>query len=87
MPIYEYECKMCQKRFEKIQHINEPAPQCPDCGGEVRKCYSVPALMFKGSGFYITDYAKKTGSVASQTPVAKEGKKEVASPKKGGIVA
>jgi predicted nucleic acid-binding Zn ribbon protein len=43
--------------------------------------------MFKGSGFYITDYAKKTGSVASQTPVVKEGKKEVASSKKGGKVA
>lgn len=67
MPIYEYECNDCMKRFEKIQNLKDPLVSvCPFCGGAVHKCVSVPALQFKGSGFYITDYAKKKpGSVAS----------------------
>jgi putative FmdB family regulatory protein len=66
MPIYEYECQTCEKRFEKIQKLNDPSIEiCPSCGGSVRKCFSVPAISFKGKGFYVTDYAKKSkGAVA-----------------------
>ena len=67
MPLYEYECEACQKRFERIQKFSDPAIDvCPNCGkGPVRKLPSSPAIQFKGSGFYITDYAKKSSSEAS----------------------
>jgi putative FmdB family regulatory protein len=66
MPLYEYECESCQKRFERIQKFSDPTPDvCPHCGkGPVRKLLSSPAIQFKGSGFYITDYAKKSSSEA-----------------------
>ena len=67
MPLYEYECEACQKRFERIQKFSDPAIDvCPNCGkGPVKKLLSSPAIQFKGSGFYITDYAKKSSSEAS----------------------
>jgi len=67
MPLYEYECENCHKRFEKIQKFSDPpADVCPHCGkGPVKKLLSSPAIQFKGSGFYITDYAKKSSSEAS----------------------
>jgi putative FmdB family regulatory protein len=67
MPLYEYECEACQKRFERIQKFSDPQIDvCPNCGkGPVRKLPSSPAIQFKGSGFYITDYAKKSSSEAS----------------------
>ena len=66
MPLYEFECEACQKRFEKIQKFSDPTPDvCPHCGkGPVKKLLSSPAIQFKGSGFYITDYAKKSTSEA-----------------------
>ena len=66
MPLYEYECEACQKRFERIQKFSDPPVEvCPNCGkGPVRKLLSSPAIQFKGSGFYITDYAKKSTSEA-----------------------
>ena len=66
MPLYEFECEACKKRFERIQKFSDPNPEtCPSCGkGPVRKLPSSPAIQFKGSGFYITDYAKKTTSEA-----------------------
>ena len=62
MPLYEYECEACGKRFEKIQKYSDPLVDvCPNCGkGPVKKLLSSPAIQFKGSGFYITDYAKKS---------------------------
>src|SRR3954447_20807594 len=62
MPLYEYECDACGKRFERIQKYSDPlADTCAHCGkGPVRKLLSSPAIKFKGSGFYITDYAKKS---------------------------
>ena len=61
MPLYEYQCENCEHRFEKIQKFSDPPPDaCPKCGGPVRKLFSSPAIQFKGSGFYITDYAKKS---------------------------
>ncbi len=60
MPIYEYKCQQCQKKFEKIQKISEPpCKKCPSCGGKLKKLVSSPAIQFKGSGFYATDYAGK----------------------------
>jgi putative FmdB family regulatory protein len=66
MPLYEYECESCKKRFERIQKFSDPPVDvCPNCGkGPVRKLLSSPAIQFKGSGFYITDYAKKSSSEA-----------------------
>jgi len=67
MPLYEYECERCGHRFEKIQKFSDPLVEaCPVCGGPVRKLLSSPAIQFKGSGWYITDYAKKdTGGAAT----------------------
>ena len=70
MPLYEYECEACHHRFERIQKSYSDAPieTCPTCGkGPVRKLISSPAIQFKGSGWYITDYAKKSGTDAGQT--------------------
>jgi putative FmdB family regulatory protein len=66
MPLYEYQCKKCQHRFEKIQKFSDPhVKKCPKCGGPVEQLLSAPAVQFKGSGWYVTDYAKKSGSQAS----------------------
>ena len=66
MPLYEFECQACQTRFDRIQKYTDPNPDvCPTCGkGPIRKMPSSPAIQFKGSGFYITDYAKKSTSEA-----------------------
>jgi putative FmdB family regulatory protein len=62
MPLYEYQCDACGHRFEVIQKFSDPpAETCPVCGGAVRKLLSSPAIQFKGSGWYITDYARKGG--------------------------
>jgi len=83
MPLYEYQCEACQTRFERIQKYSDPPVEtCPNCGkGPVRKLISSPAIQFKGSGWYITDYAKKSspdgGSGAkSDTTEKKSDKKE-----------
>ena len=61
MPLYEYQCESCEHRFERIQKFSDPpADVCPVCGGPVKKLLSSPAIQFKGSGWYITDYAKKS---------------------------
>jgi putative FmdB family regulatory protein len=68
MPLYEYECDACQHRFEKIQKFSDPLVDvCPKCGGHVHKLFSSPAIQFKGTGWYITDYAKKSGTVESSS--------------------
>lgn len=65
MPLYEYQCKKCKHRFEKIQKFSDRAiKKCPECGGPVEKLTSLSAVQFKGSGWYKTDYATKS-SVAS----------------------
>ena len=73
MPLYEYECEACNQRFEVIQKYSDPSPDaCEKCGkGPVRRLMSSPAIQFKGSGFYITDYPKKGNSDA--TAAAKAG--------------
>jgi putative FmdB family regulatory protein len=63
MPLYEYECKKCAHRFEKILKFSDkPVRKCPECGGAVEQVISAPAVQFKGAGWYVTDYAKKGAS-------------------------
>lgn len=64
MPLYEYQCEACGSTFEKIQKFSDaPLEVCEKCGkGPVRKLISSPAIQFKGSGWYITDYARKSTS-------------------------
>jgi putative FmdB family regulatory protein len=68
MPLYEYQCGKCKHRFEKIQKFSDPGPDaCPACGeGPVVRLPSSPAIQFKGTGWYITDYAKKSGTDAGK---------------------
>src|SRR5438552_6707734 len=94
MPLYEYECDACRHRFEIIQKFSDPpVEKCPSCGGTVHKLQSAPAIQFKGSGFYITDYAKKEYTAAtkadsgspdaasSNKEAGKEGSKEASKDK------
>ena len=63
MPLYEYRCKACGHRFEKIQTFSAPdEKECPVCKGEVERLISAPAVRFSGSGFYSTDYPSKSSS-------------------------
>jgi putative FmdB family regulatory protein len=72
VPLYEYECDACGRRFEVIQKFSDaPVDVCKECGkGPVRRLFSSPAIQFKGSGWYITDYAKK-GTSDATTPAGK----------------
>ena len=72
MPLYEYECDACGRRFEIIEKFSDPPPEaCTECGkGPVHRLLSSPAIQFKGSGFYITDYAQKGKSDSSSTTSA-----------------
>ena len=69
MPLYEYECKKCHHRFEKIQSFSAPhTKKCPKCKGPIEQVITAPAVQFKGSGWYVTDYAKSNspgGSASS----------------------
>lgn len=70
MPLYEYQCQECGETHEVIQRISDPAYTiCPSCGGALKKLISSPAIQFKGSGFYITDYGKgNSGGAKSEAP-------------------
>jgi putative FmdB family regulatory protein len=78
MPLYEYQCKKCKHRFEKILKFSDkPIRKCPECGGPVEQLLSAPAVQFKGSGWYVTDYAKKGAAAhASSGPDSDSGTKE-----------
>jgi putative FmdB family regulatory protein len=68
MPLYEYLCKKCGHRFERIQKFSDKlVTKCPECGGKVEQVISAPAVQFKGSGWYVTDYAKKSSGAASES--------------------
>lgn len=68
MPIYEYQCNQCKQRHEVIQKISDaPLSHCPSCGGDMKKLMSSPAIQFKGSGFYKTDYASGSSSSSSSS--------------------
>ena len=93
MPIYEFQCLECGRRTERLQRFEDPPlAACPHCGGEVKKLISAPAVQFKGSGWYVTDYggrgkakggegkdekAEKTGEAAAG------GEKAASGPEKG----
>jgi len=89
MPLYEYECEACGRRFEVIRKFSDPPPDvCTLCGsGPVNRLPSSPAIQFKGSGFYITDYAKKgeTGqSGKTSTEKTQDAKSDAAAADKAG---
>jgi putative FmdB family regulatory protein len=67
MPLYEYECESCGQRTEALQRVDAPPlAECPHCAGRLRKLPSAPAFHLKGSGWYVTDYARKGGGDASK---------------------
>jgi len=75
MPLYEYQCKKCGHLFEKIQKFSDkPVKKCPECGGPVEQTISAPAVQFKGSGWYVTDYAKKSHTSSSSDSGSKDSK-------------
>ena len=82
MPLYEYQCRKCKHRFERIQLFSDPILKtCPECGGTVDQLLSAPAIRFKGSGWYQTDYARKGsgksgGERASEQPESAAEKPE-----------
>ena len=80
MPIYEYECEKCRHRFEKIQKFSDPPVEvCPKCGGAVHKMQSAPAFQFKGTGWYVTDYAKSKPDTKETKPTPEAAKSETKS--------
>ena len=89
LPLYEYECKKCRRRIEKIQKFSDPIlTVCESCGGKLERVISSPAFQFKGSGWYATDYAKKSpapagepSSAASSTTEKKDADKKDAGKK------
>ena len=80
MPIYEYKCHQCGEKFEVRQRISEePLKTHENCGGEVERLISAPALHFKGSGWYVTDYAKNGKSPSSSSSGQSDSKTETKS--------
>ena len=80
MPLYEYQCDKCAHRFEVIQKFSDaPIDVCPKCGGPVKKLLSSPAIQFKGTGWYITDYAKKGSDSSTTSSSSSETKTETKS--------
>jgi len=68
MPLYEYQCTKCKHRFERIRKFSDrPITKCPECGSKVEQLISAAAVQFKGSGWYVTDYAKKSSSGSSDS--------------------
>lgn len=85
MPLYEYKCRKCKSVLEVLQKINEPPlKKCPTCEGPLKKIISSSAIQFKGSGWYVTDYAKKKEPKMKEKPKEKpkSEKKEVVKKKK-----
>jgi putative FmdB family regulatory protein len=74
MPNYEYLCQKCGHRFEQIRKFSDKhLKKCPECGGVLEQVISAPAVQFKGSGWYVTDYAKKGSSSASSSSSSSDG--------------
>ena len=77
MPTYEYQCKKCNYRFEEFQNISEkPLSRCPQCGGRVQRLIGAGAgLLFRGSGFYVTDYRSESYKKAEKADKGETTKK------------
>ena len=74
MPIYEYLCQKCGHKFEKIQKFSDRLiKKCPECGGPVEQTITAPAVQFKGTGWYVTDYANKDGRDKSSSGSKESG--------------
>lgn len=85
MPLYEYRCSKCGSVFEVIQKVGEPPlKKCFKCGAAVQKVLSPPALQFKGSGWYVTDYAKKSASSPQKEETPKKSEPAEKTEKKDG---
>ena len=79
MPLYEYQCQQCGTRTEALQNFGAPPlTTCEACGGELKRLLSAPAVQFKGAGWYVTDYARKSGA-----PAKSEGKSDGAGKPEG----
>ena len=74
MPIYEYECPRCSLRFERKQSFNSGSHEvsCPECGGDVRRIFSVVPIVFKGSGFYSTDNGRSSSNSTIRSSADKD---------------
>jgi len=82
VPIYEYQCSDCGKCFERMQKITEePLSSCPFCSGTVKKLVSNCSFQLKGTGWYVTDYAKKDGANGKKKEKKKESSTETSTPK------
>ncbi len=83
MPIYEFECRKCGAHIEVFQKISDKPPvKCRKCGGRLERKVSAPAIQFKGSGWYVTDYASKaTKSEKSESEPSAESKSDKAEKK------
>jgi putative FmdB family regulatory protein len=69
LPLYEYACTQCGQHIEKIQKFSDPPlTRCEKCGGSLKRVLSSPAIQFKGSGWYVTDYARKSSTVTPDSP-------------------
>jgi putative FmdB family regulatory protein len=78
MPIYEYECEQCGVRFEKLQRMTDSSlTECPECSGHVHRVMQPVGVIFKGSGFYVTDHKGKS---STGIPAKKEEESKPASP-------
>lgn len=85
MPIYEYECKKCKAHIELFQKISDKPPtKCRKCGGRLEKVLSAPAIQFKGSGWYVTDYAGKATKGEKAESESSSGEKKTDSKAKEG---
>jgi putative FmdB family regulatory protein len=86
MPLYEYQCKKCGHRFERIQKFSDaPVRKCPECGGAVERLISAPTVQFKGTGWYVTDYAHKSSGRSgdgSTSAESSESAEKAAKPEK-----
>ena len=75
MPNYEYECEICKHKFELIQKFSDlPVKECPLCKGNVKKVISSPGIMFKGAGWYVTDYSNKFKNKSGDEKIKSESK-------------
>ena len=80
MPLYEYQCQKCAKRVEILQRVSDPPySHCPKCGGDMKKLMSSPAIQFKGSGFYKTDYANKSSKSENVSDTKSDTKSDTTS--------
>ncbi|HEY2234021.1 MAG TPA: zinc ribbon domain-containing protein [Candidatus Angelobacter sp.] len=83
MPLYEYQCKKCKHKFEKIQKFSDrPIKKCPECGSPVEKIMHAPNVQFKGTGWYVTDYGGKSDKSKSDSGQEKGGADKSGSEKK-----